>query len=55
MSWELVTLADDNLPTFSCLADPVLAHPAARGVATLVWLGAGAWLLSRPHRPREGA
>ena len=50
VSWELVTLADDDLPTLSDLADPVLAHPALRGAATLCWLAAGAWLLTRPAR-----
>lgn len=48
VSWELVTLADDDLPTVSDLADPALAHPAVRGAATLCWLAAGAWLLARP-------
>jgi hypothetical protein len=46
--WELVTLADDDLPTLSDLADPVLANPGARAVATLGWLAAGAWLVARP-------
>jgi hypothetical protein len=54
-AWELVTLAHGALPTVSDLADPVLAHPAARGAAVLGWLAAGAWLLSRPRRPREPA
>ncbi len=49
VSWELVMLADDDLPTVSDLADPALAHPALRGAATLCWLAAGAWLLARPH------
>jgi hypothetical protein len=48
VAWELVTLADDDVPTVSDLADPLLAHPALRGAATLVWLAAGAWLLARP-------
>ena len=49
--WEVVTLADDALPTVSDLADPLLASPVVRGAATLGWLGAGAWLLTRPrHR-----
>jgi hypothetical protein len=53
VSWELVTLADDDLPALSELADPALAHPALRGAATLCWLAAGAWLLARPSsRPR---
>jgi hypothetical protein len=51
--WELVTLADDDLPTLSDLADPVLASPVLRGGATLAWLAAGAWLVTRagPRRP----
>ena len=49
-SWELVTLADDDLPTASDLADPLLAHPVLRGAATVCWLAAGAWLLARPRR-----
>jgi hypothetical protein len=49
VSWELVMLADDDLPTVSDLADPALAHPALRGAAALCWLAAGAWLLARPH------
>jgi len=48
VSWELVALADDALPTLSDLTDPALAHPALRGAATLCWLAAGAWLLARP-------
>ncbi len=51
VSWELVTLADDDLPTVSDLADPLLAHPVLRGAATVCWLAAGAWLLARPRRP----
>jgi hypothetical protein len=54
VAWELATLADDDLPTLSDLADPVLASPVLRGGATLVWLAAGAWLVTRagPRRPR---
>ncbi|WNV73664.1 hypothetical protein [Geodermatophilus sp. DSM 44513] len=51
LAWELVTLADAGLPTLSDLADPVLASPLARGAATLGWLAAGAWLVTRPRRP----
>ena len=51
--WELVTLADHDLPTASDLADPLLAHPVVRGGATVCWLAAGAWLLTRPRRPRR--
>jgi hypothetical protein len=51
MVWELVALAHDALPTASDLLDPVLAQPAARGVATAGWLAAGAWLVTRPRRP----
>jgi hypothetical protein len=46
--WEAVTLADDDLPTLSDLADPLLASPVLRGAATLAWLAAGAWLVTRP-------
>ncbi|MCW2704495.1 MAG: conserved rane protein of unknown function [Blastococcus sp.] len=54
MAWEVVTLLDDDLPTLSHLADPVLAHPPVRGAATVGWLVAGAWLLARPrHRPEK--
>ncbi|WP_448616939.1 hypothetical protein [Modestobacter sp. URMC 112] len=53
VSWELVTLADDDVPTVSDLADPLLAHPVVRGGATVCWLAAGAWLLARPRRPRR--
>ena len=49
LGWEFVTLADDDLPTLSDLADPLLAHPAVRGLAVLCWLAAGAWLLDRPR------
>jgi hypothetical protein len=52
VAWELVTLADDGVPTVSDLADPLLAHPVLRGAATLAWLAAGAWLLARPGRRR---
>ena len=48
VSWELLALVDDDLPTVSDLADPALAHPVLRGAATLCWLAAGAWLLARP-------
>ncbi|MCZ2860733.1 hypothetical protein [Blastococcus sp. VKM Ac-2987] len=50
VSWELVTLADDELPTASDLADPFLAQPLLRGGATVCWLAVGAWLLDRPRR-----
>ncbi|KGH44981.1 hypothetical protein IN07_20065 [Modestobacter caceresii] len=50
VSWELVTLADDQLPTASDLADPFLAEPLLRGAATVCWLAIGAWLLDRPRR-----
>jgi hypothetical protein len=55
MAWELLTLLDDDLPTLSDLADPVLAHPPVRGAATLGWLVAGAWLLARPRNGPEQA
>jgi hypothetical protein len=51
VAWELATLADDDLPTLSDLADPVLAEPVLRGAATLAWLAGGAWLVTRPRRP----
>ncbi|MCZ2826144.1 MULTISPECIES: hypothetical protein [unclassified Modestobacter] len=50
VSWELVTLADDELPTASDLADPLLAEPLLRGAATVCWLAVGAWLLDHPRR-----
>ena len=52
LAWEVWALVDDDLPTVSDLADPLLAHPASRGAATLCWLAGGAWLLARPRRPR---
>ena len=54
VAWELVTLADDDLPTISDLADPVLAAPVLRGGATLAWLAVGAWLVTRPARRGPG-
>jgi hypothetical protein len=54
VAWELVTLADDDLPALSDLADPVLASPVLRGGATLAWLAAGAWLVTRPGSRRPG-
>ncbi|MGY1985724.1 hypothetical protein ACI792_05815 [Blastococcus sp. SYSU DS0669] len=54
LSWELVTLADDGLPTASDLADPLLAEPLLRGAATVCWLAVGAWLIGRERRgPRR--
>jgi len=50
VSWEVVTLAADELPTASDLADPFLAEPLLRGAATVCWLAVGAWLLDRPRR-----
>ncbi|UOY02375.1 hypothetical protein [Blastococcus sp. PRF04-17] len=49
--WELVTLLHDDLPSVSDLADPLLSHPAARATATVLWLAAGAWLVTRPRGP----
>ena len=49
-AWELVTFVDGSLPTLSDLADPVLAHPAVRGAATIGWLAVGGWLLARPRK-----
>jgi hypothetical protein len=54
VAWEALTLLDEDLPTLSDLADPVLAHPPVRGAATVGWLVAGVWLLTRPrHRPEQ--
>ena len=50
VAWELLALLDDDVPTLSDLADPVLAHLPVRAAATLAWLIAGAWLLARPGR-----
>jgi hypothetical protein len=50
LSWEVGTLASDDLPAVSDLADPVLAHPVLRAAATLAWLAGGAWLVTRPAR-----
>ncbi|MGY1831221.1 hypothetical protein ACI8AA_12490 [Geodermatophilus sp. SYSU D01180] len=55
LAWEAVALLDGDLPALSDLADPLLAHPAARAAATLAWLAAGAWLLTRPAAPPERA
>ena len=53
LAWEVVTLLDDDLPTVSDLADPLLAHPPVRGAATATWLLAGAWLIARPRHRAE--
>ena len=54
VAWEVVTLLDDDLPTVSDLADPLLSHPPVRGAATVGWLVAGAWLITRPgSRPER--
>ncbi|MGY1780686.1 hypothetical protein [Geodermatophilus sp. SYSU D01036] len=53
LAWEAAALLDGDLPALSDLADPLLAHPAARAAATLGWLAAGAWLLTRPAVPPE--
>jgi hypothetical protein len=53
LAWEVVALLDDDLPTLSDLADPVLAHPPVRGAATVGWLVVGAWLIARPRRRPE--
>ncbi len=45
---EAVALLDDDLPTLSDVADPLLAHPVARAAATVAWLTSGAWLVTRP-------
>ena len=49
---EATTLAHPDLPTLSDLADPLLADGPVRAAATLVWLAAGAWLLTRPATGR---
>ena len=52
VAWEVLTLLDDDLPTFSDLADVPLANPLVRAAATVGWLAAGAWLaetLSNVH------
>ncbi len=49
VAWEVVALTSGVLPTFSDLADPVLADPVARGAATLCWLAGGACLVRRPR------
>jgi len=54
-AWELLTLVDDDLLTLSDLLDPILARPALRGAATVGWLVAGAWLLSRPRHARPAS
>jgi hypothetical protein len=54
VAWELLTLLDDDLPTLSDLADPVLAYAPVRGAATVGWLVGSAWLIARPrHRPER--
>ncbi len=52
-AWEVLTLVDGDLPSLSDLADPILARPELRGIATIGWLMAGAWLLARPHHREE--
>jgi hypothetical protein len=47
-AWELTALLSHRLPTISDLADPVLAQPVLRALATLAWLAGGAWLVARP-------
>ena len=47
-AWEALALVSPRLPTLSDLLDPLLAVPALRGAATVGWLAAGAWLLTRP-------
>jgi hypothetical protein len=53
LAWEVVTLADDDLPTLSDLADPLLADPVLRGAAVLGWLAVGGWLVTRPGPRRQ--
>ena len=54
LAWEVLTLADDDLPTLSDLADPFLAAPVPRGAAVLGWLALGGWLVTRPRPRRPG-
>jgi hypothetical protein len=54
--WELYTFVDkERFPTLSDLTDHAVAHPAARGGATVVWFAAGFWLLTRPTTGRDTA
>jgi hypothetical protein len=53
VAWEVLALLDEDLPTLSDLADPLLAHPPVRGVATVVWLVVGVWLVARPRHGPE--
>lgn len=49
-AWELVAFYwgnDADHPTLSLLADPVLATYPGRLAGYLLWLGTGAWLVSR--------
>lgn len=48
--WELAAFLTGNNaahPTFSMLADPVLADYPGRVAGYLVWVGTGAWLVRR--------
>lgn len=47
-AYEAVALLSGDVPSLSDLADPLLAVPAVRGAATILWLAAGAWLAARP-------
>jgi hypothetical protein len=47
-AYEAVALFRGDVPSLSALADPLLAVPAVRGAATILWLAAGAWLAARP-------
>lgn len=47
-AYEAVALLRGDVPSLSDLADPLLAVPAVRGAATVLWLAAGAWLAARP-------
>lgn len=49
--WECLTyVLRERVPTLSDLVDPVLAHAIPRGAATVAWLAAGLWLVTRPSR-----
>ena len=54
LAWESTALAHEALPTVSDLLDPVLREPLPRATATVGWLAAGVWLVTRPS-DREGA
>src|SRR3954452_5614422 len=53
LAWGVLALLDDALLTVSDRPDRPPAPPPVRAAATLAWLIAGAWLLTRPrHHPQ---